>query len=196
MSKLKAEGDSNIFVLSYHVDYWDHLGWKDPFSQAAFSDRQRQYAQRFSLESIYTPQLIVDGREEFVGSDEKRLRTALANTSVTSTIINASAERISEDEVRLTYSLVPSAKAKLNVALVQTEANTVVKRGENEGRTLHHVNVVRELKTVEAATAGTVSLPLPDDFKNASLSLLVFVQQSDGKIAGVKHLTLPLHKEA
>lgn len=73
---IQAES-KDVYVLSYHVDYWDRLGWKDPFSQAAFTERQRDYAQQFNLESIYTPQVVINGVKEFVGSDEQRLRSIL-----------------------------------------------------------------------------------------------------------------------
>lgn len=81
IDKLVTEKGSEIYILSYHIDYWDHIGWKDPFSQAAFTNRQRQYGRHFSLESIYTPQVIVNGIDEFVGSDERKLRASITANS-------------------------------------------------------------------------------------------------------------------
>lgn len=193
LRELKAEDHSGVFLLSYHVDYWNHLGWKDPFSQAAFSNRQRQYAQRFGLDGSYTPQLIVNGEEEFVGSDEKRLRASLAKGSDAPVRIEASAALTDKNTLRIAYSLSSPAGLTLNAALVQAAAKTEVKRGENGGRTLAHVNVVRELKTVEAQPTGNVVVRLPDEGANVSFSVIVFVQQkSNGKIAGAKEVAVPL----
>lgn len=190
---LKAEGDSNVFVLSYHVDYWDHLGWKDPYSEAAFSDRQRQYAQRLSLESIYTPQVIVNGSEEFVGSDENRLRASLQKANLNAIAIQASVKRITNENVQLAYSSSSASPLLLNVALLQPEATTDVKRGENEGRTLHHVNVVRALKTVDAQRSGTIEFALPTELSKTLLTMIVFAQEKGtGKIMGATQLNIPL----
>ena len=70
--------DPNVIVLSEHVDYWNHLGWRDPFSSSAHSARQQQYARRFGQDGPYTPQMVVDGRVQFVGSDSRRARAAIA----------------------------------------------------------------------------------------------------------------------
>ncbi|MEO7766220.1 MAG: DUF1223 domain-containing protein, partial [Ferruginibacter sp.] len=79
IGELLARNTDNIYVLSYHVDYWNRLGWKDVFSKAEFSSRQRQYASHFSSEGIYTPQVIVNGATEFVGSDKSKLNDAISN---------------------------------------------------------------------------------------------------------------------
>lgn len=197
LSKLKAEADSTVFLLSYHVDYWNYLGWKDPFSQAVFSNRQRQYAQRFGLDGSYTPQLIVNGEEEFVGSDEKRLRTSLAKGSSASVRVTASAAWTDKNTLRVSYSLSSPEGLTLNVALVQNEAKTDVKRGENGGRILQHVNVVRDLKTAEAQPTGNVDIRLPGEGADVPFSVIVFVQQKGGgKIVGAKSITVPLQKGA
>lgn len=183
--------------MSYHVDYWNYLGWKDPFSQAVFSGRQRQYARRFGLDGSYTPQMIVNGEEEFVGSDEKRLRASLAKQQDAPISLEASASLTDKNTLEVSYSLSSSAGLTLNVALVQNEATTEVKRGENGGRTLQHVNVVRKLATVEAQPTGNVTVRLPGEAANVPLSVIVFVQQKGGgKIGGAKGLAVPLQKGA
>ena len=73
----KENSDQPVYILSFHVDYWNNLGWKDPFSSAAYSKRQKEYANRLNLQSIYTPQVIVNGRTEFVGSDEGKMLNAI-----------------------------------------------------------------------------------------------------------------------
>jgi hypothetical protein len=75
----QKEFKENTIVLSYHVDYWDRLGWKDPFSKAAYTDRQRLYAEHLNLQSVYTPQAIVNGKTEFVGSNKTALWNYYSN---------------------------------------------------------------------------------------------------------------------
>ncbi len=193
LSRIKTAGEA--IVLSYHVDYWDHLGWKDAFSQAAFSERQRQYAQQFSLESIYTPQMIVNGQEEFVGSDEQRLRASLAKNDLQPAGFVAKVVSTNNRTVQLNYTLNDPSSVSLNVALVQTGATTVVKKGENEGRTLEHVNVVRELKTIEPQTTGAVEMNLPSGVAKNALSFVVFTQDKNShKINGVLLIDMPFYQ--
>ena len=78
VAKLLKEHKSNVYVLGYHVDYWDDLGWKDIFSNNIFTQRQKAYAKAFKLSSVYTPQIVVNGTEQFVGSDEGKLNNAVA----------------------------------------------------------------------------------------------------------------------
>src|ERR1700733_13645315 len=77
VAKLLQEHAGNVYVLGYHVDYWDNLGWKDIFSNAAYTQRQKEYAKIFKLSSVYTPQVILNGTEQFVGSDENKLNTGV-----------------------------------------------------------------------------------------------------------------------
>lgn len=135
----------NIVVLAYHVDYWNRLGWKDPFSDARNTERQNYYAGIFGLNSIYTPQAIVNGKKEFVGSDRSQLETA----------ITSSVEKNRKFE--LTTSIKPNGKITAFVhnadlqpgemivmALVQKAAVSQVKRGENAGKNLKHINLVNK----------------------------------------------------
>lgn len=192
VTKIAAEKMEQVYVLSYHVDYWDYLGWKDPFSQAAFSDRQRYYAQKFSLESSYTPQVVVNGVDEFVGSDEPKLRSSIEkNSTVTPIVIDV--KRKDETTVEVSYKLPVNEPVLLNVALVQPEATTSVKRGENGGRTLHHINIVRQLKTLApTGSTGTVQLQIPAELKETAFEVIAFTQQKSGtKITGAAQVTLP-----
>ncbi len=79
VSKVLSENKPDVYILSFHVDYWDRLGWKDDFSQATFSDRQKQYARYLSLDGVYTPQIVVNGTDQFVGSNETHLRSSIKN---------------------------------------------------------------------------------------------------------------------
>lgn len=173
--KIAAE-NKEVYVLSYHVDYWDHLGWKDPFSQPLFTERQRQYAKQFNLESIYTPQVVINGAEELVGSDEQRLRSSLLRSG-TLPSFNLSAERKNAATINLTYELKITEPMKVQIALIQPKAVNEIKRGENSGRTLHHVNVVRLLKTLDANSASSsVVVNVPASLQDKAFEILLFTQ--------------------
>lgn len=145
---------NKIIPLAFHVDYWDQLGWKDPFSHHHWTIRQQRYAQMFQSDSIYTPQMVVDGRYQWVGSDEEKVRymwdTALKepDEAVLDVVVSAS----SENE----RHLIINVYAKLNddaikdgielfTALYENGMDTVVPHGENSGKTLHEDFVVRQL---------------------------------------------------
>jgi hypothetical protein len=145
------ESGRRVYGLSFHVDYWDRLGWRDRFSSAAFTSRQTEYAHRFGLRSLYTPQMVVNGGREFVGSNSSAVRAAidesLSRPSEATPGISVTASG-HDLYVRCTVAHSPPG-ATLNVAWVQARAVSSPDRGENGGRTLRHVNVVRDLRTVE-----------------------------------------------
>lgn len=191
LSKIAAE-NKNVYVLSYHVDYWDHLGWKDPFSQSLFSERQRQYAKQFNLESIYTPQIVINGAEQVVGSDEKRLRSSLLRSG-TMASIDLNAVRRSASTIHLSYQLKITEAVMLHLALIQPRAVNEIKRGENSGRTLHHTNVVRQLKTLDAKSASTsLDVNIPASLQDKEFELLLFTQnEKDHRITAATAVTIP-----
>jgi len=139
-----------VYALSFHVDYWDRLGWKDRFSSAAWSRRQGEYARRFDLGSLYTPQLVVNGAKEMVGSDatqvEAALHAALARAARVPVTVHATARGL-DVSVHCKVEQAP-AGAVLLVAWVDATASSAPDNGENRGRALHHVNVVRDLRSV------------------------------------------------
>src|SRR5215471_9636334 len=140
---------AQIVVLSEHVDYWNHIGWADPYSSPAFSARQEQYAQRFRIQGPYTPQMVVDGRSEFVGSDARAAESAIRSA----TKYPKAAIRISEDgsAVIIDVGSLPAGtarKAAVFAAYAADSGTQDVLRGENKGRKLHHVAIVKELKQI------------------------------------------------
>lgn len=177
---------AQIIVLSEHVDYWNRLGWTDPFSSALFTQRQQDYVTQFHLDSAYTPQLVVDGQKDVVGSDERAARAAIlkAETQVKESI-DLRARRSGAD-AKVEIGVVAAArKANIYVALADDHAQSQVTRGENSGHTLRHVAVVRTLllagKT-DAQGAFTKDLTLPlKDGDNGSWRVVVFLQESGSK---------------
>ncbi len=136
--------DEPVYILAYHVDYWNRLGWKDIFSDPAFSKRQRTYAEWLGLFSVYTPQIVVNGKKEFVGSNEKALRSAiqthLSIKSVTHLEIKGTLKE--NNTVKVTFQVDTLRQpANLFLAFVQKKATSKVTKGENGGRTLSHINI-------------------------------------------------------
>jgi len=157
LAKLLREqpvAEAEIIPVAFHVDYWDHQGWKDPFSSKNFTARQKRYSQIFGEDSVYTPQLIVNGREQVVGSDEAAVRRAIGSATAKAPLPVKVSARANEGGLRLSIDL-PAAPAGAEpidvlVALAEDDLKSVVRRGENEGRTLTHVAVVRRLQTLGA----------------------------------------------
>jgi hypothetical protein len=169
----KLREDTGVIALSEHVDYWDYMGWRDPFSSPVFSERQAAYARRFGLRGPYTPQMVVDGAEEFVGSDAGQARRAIARAAKGPKL----AITVRRDGGRVRVEA--PAKGELWVATVQAEGGAEVARGENAGRRLRHVSIVRTLARVNGFT-HEMAAPGP------GLRVVAFLQEKGaGRILGV-----------
>ena len=147
-----------IFTVAFHVYYWDRLGWKDPFSDSRFTQRQYTYATILNSASVYTPQMIVNGRDSFVGSDHQKatseIKKALTRSSRATVFLQVRAiENSSAYQVRYGVSPVPTG-AVLNVAFTQDGLRTKVTAGENAGHTLHHEGVVRAFQSLSLEPGG------------------------------------------
>lgn len=170
-----------ILALSFHVDYWNRLGWTDPYSHRSFSERQRMYARVFESDRIYTPQMIVNGRDEFVGS-----RRDLAEASIDKALTRSMESKISlQLEMKVRDSTLEinyrcsgqTSRAQLNLALVDNPQANKVERGENSGRTLEHAQVVRAFHTEKkVAEAGTLRLKMPPSLIRQKFSLVGYLQ--------------------
>lgn len=174
-----------VVVLSEHVTYWDHQGWKDPFGSEQFTNRQKAYGFGFNLDSIYTPQLVIDGVTEAVGSDERRIRTLLtaaARTPKPRLMVEASLRpdgTISATVSGPVRADVSADDAELWWALTEDNLVVDVKRGENASRTLRHSGVVRWLsadKIFKPGMIGGVVLPGSSSWKRGSLRVVAFLQ--------------------
>jgi hypothetical protein len=190
-----ASTDINIIPLSFHVDYWDRYGWKDPFSNASFTDRQRDYARQFKLESIYTPQLVINGEYELVGSNksaaEADIRKLLKQDAPLQLIIDDVKKE--NDKLSATcYLKGDFQNCDLFVAVVQKHAEVNVKAGENHGVKLSHTNVVRSFLKLPASEKMNFQIPVPVELTgdNSSVNkqnwqLIIYAQQrTDLKITG------------
>lgn len=177
-----ADGE-RVFVLSFHVDYWNRLGWADPFSAPAYSQRQRDYAHALGNRSIYTPQMVINGETEFVGSREAVAQREvervlqpghMADVGVGLAIHTQRDAKTIDIDWRL--DRLPDG-AVLNLAVVENGLSIDVPRGENRGQTLRHDGVVRVLHTLTpSAKHGSVTLELPQDLAPAQSAVVAFVQ--------------------
>jgi hypothetical protein len=158
LAELVAEQQGRpVYALSFHVDYWNRLGWQDPYSDALYSARQRTYARHLPEGRVYTPQLVINGRRGLVGSRAREVRAALdealANPARTGIVLEAG-EGAGATR-RYTYQLSGrTADLHLYIALAEKEAVNEVLRGENRGRELRHVQVVRQFFRIEAPGQG------------------------------------------
>jgi hypothetical protein len=179
-----------VFALSYHVDYWDRLGWKDPFSQAQFTQRQYDYAKWLNSSNVYTPQIVVNGTDEFVGSDSKKMTQTLNKLSDSDSKIKFKFENIEwkNEAVNLEINLSDLPKnSQLNVALVNKNTETSIPKGENEGRKLTGVNVVRVLQKIPSITLkNEVRILIPKNLEKANTRIIAFQQDKNtNQITGV-----------
>jgi hypothetical protein len=177
VSAIIKEYPDQVYVLGFHVDYWNHLGWKDAFSMAAFSERQRQYAEVFDLNSIYTPQIVVNGITQFTGSDKNKLQNTVASelNKVRTVGIQLNASCNDQKNVLVNYKVNAAEKGIVNIALVQLHATSAVSNGENKGRNLTHINIVRAFKTF-AENMGSASFVIPNGLSSKDCKIIAFVQ--------------------
>lgn len=166
-----------VLPLAFHVDYWDDLGWPDPFASPAWSERQREYARALGDNRVYTPELVVAGRIGFVGSDALRAAKAIAaapaQKQLTATVI--------WDASHLRIEASAPSDATLILAIYQDNTRTKVSRGENRGETLANDRVVRKLvRLAEPGKSGKQTIAVDAAWTGAVL----FAQRADSAIVG------------
>lgn len=171
----------SVYGLSFHVSYWNRLGWKDPYSSDQFTDRQKWYAYKMRLSRIYTPQMVVDGREEFVGSQKhlltEKLKSSFANNKKKEIVI--SKVKKSEGLLNLSYQCDLDNKEQIiNIALIQKLASNRVPRGENRHKILTHANVVRAFKTQTFSQIGKVEMIIPELDSSNQYELVLYTQDT------------------
>jgi hypothetical protein len=175
----KKYSDKNVLVAGYHVDYWDKLGWKDIFSDASFTQRQEYYSNIFRLNNIYTPQVVVNGRKEFLGSNKSKLISSieeqLNEKSVVSIKLNVVQNTEGKIDVHYSAEGVDVKKEQAILVLIQKMATNEIKKGENSGRTLHHINIVRNIFYLPLKER-TTSFTLPAGLKKEDVFVAGFIQ--------------------
>jgi hypothetical protein len=195
---------AEIIALSEHVDYWNRLGWADPYSSAEFSERQNSYARAFDTDDIYTPQMIVDGRVQFVGSNRDRARQAITDASrAAKARVEISLRGATVDSANLAISIsdLQSAwtgdSAEVLLAITESGLRSSVSRGENAGRSLHHTAVVRALSSLGSIDSQSKSFSaepvvrIEEKWKRENLKAVVFVQErASRRVLGAAQISM------
>lgn len=174
---------AQLIALEEHVDYWDRLGWKDPFSAAVFTARQEQYARVFNQDSSYTPEMVVNGQAGFVGSDASRAQREIVR-AMQGPRASVSLTRRDPNTLSVRVTNLPAHETADVLAIIAEDNLTIdVRRGENSGRQLTHWSVVRSLVSLgrfEPKKADTfeaeAKLSLAPEWKRENLHVVVLVQ--------------------
>jgi hypothetical protein len=195
----RTDAGQLIVGISEHVTYWNNLGWKDPYSLPVFTDRQSVYASRLSPEGSYTPQMVLNGRDQFVGSDGPALERALRDDARREHFelrIVSSAPTTEGIDVKFAFTGKPSKPLDIIVVLADDTDRSNVLRGENSGRQLQHVFVARSMTRVAMVRDDgehSVRVSFPEGFSTSSGTghhLILFAQeQRQGAIFGAS--TIP-----
>ncbi len=201
LSKLDQQpvAGAELVVLSEHVDYWNHLGWKDPYSSHLYSDRQGAYAGRFGSDDVYTPQMVVDGTYQFVGSSSRAANQAFAEAlnapKIPIQLSSISLERTNILRAHVEIEPAPASfqkgEAEVYMAVALNRAESQVAQGENGGRILAHTAVVRGFSKIGALQRGQsfmqdVQLKVESGTDPRNLRLIAFLQEpNQGRVVGV-----------
>jgi hypothetical protein len=194
LSQMDGTKGPDIIVLGEHVDYWNHPAWTDRFSSHEFTVRQQIYAQHFGLESAYTPQMVIDGQQQVLGSDATVVAHGIDSALKKDKPATITVAKAGGNAYQVSVQG-GSSKGKVFLAVTEDGLSSEVKGGENGGRTLHHAGVVRELRSIGSLSNGgfqkKVDVPLQHDWNPANLKLVVFLQQGDsGPILGATSLSM------
>ncbi len=180
--------EDGVIVLGWHIDYWDYLGWKDEFSRSENTDRQMGYRDRWNLRSLYTPQAVIHGEAQIVGSNERKVRMYVDQFQDEKPMLEI-VQDTSGDTASIKVSPLASGLPAADIFLVRIipEATTSIQRGENAGLTISYVNVVEEMTWIgdwNGRSDVSVRAPLRGDSK-----YVVLVQaQNFGPVLGAEYL--------
>jgi hypothetical protein len=166
----------DIVPLAFHVDYWDYIGWKDPYASPANTQRQHDYAAALGLHMVYTPQMVVDGRTDVVGSERGDVAAAIGKAAGPKLAIAIEKDAGGYRVVIPAAAPPVGGPATVWLALFDSQRETGVKRGENGGRTLKEYNIVREWRQIATWDGSALSLPLAMTGKPAQDGCAIIVQ--------------------
>ncbi len=152
--------DPGIIALSLHVDYWDYIGWRDPYSSPALTARQRDYVKQLGLRYVYTPQMIIDGHADVAGLQRREVLRKIEMAAADRKAIRVRFERSNGGRIVIPAGHAPKGGAAVWLAVYDGSHETKVSRGENAGRRLRNYNVVRELTRIGTWHGERMELPL------------------------------------
>jgi hypothetical protein len=181
-----------LITLSEHVDYWNRLGWKDPFSSAQYSQRQAEYSRALQFEDVYTPQMVVDGRNAFVGSQRKTALEAIEKASDSAKAnVQLTVESATGSTTNLSVKIdnIPEIsrgdKAEVILAVAESGLQSKISRGENAGREITHTAVARRLLKIGTVEGNSFtaepSVKLDPAWKRSATKVVVFLQERNSR---------------
>jgi len=184
--------NAQVIALGQHVDYWNYIGWKDRFSSPQFTARQQEYADRLN-DGPYTPQMVIDGTASLVGNDAGGVSRAITRAAAAAKPVQVELSQAG-DQVQIQLRGLANSSPEVFFALVEDGLESKVKAGENDGVTLHHVAVTRELRSLGRASGdawtGMAAVKLDGGIRKEKSQALVFVQNAGGKVVGVNTIVL------
>uniref|UniRef100_A0A5B7A047 Uncharacterized protein n=1 Tax=Davidia involucrata TaxID=16924 RepID=A0A5B7A047_DAVIN len=194
-----------VIVLAYHVDYWDYMGWKDPFGSSQWTVRQKAYVEALKLDTMFTPQVVVQGRAQCVATDQDAVLSSIASAPrVPAPTFQATFKRPTPESMQVSLrgalrSKVDSNGANIMVALYENSLVTDCPKGENKGRVLSNDFVVRKLEklcsvkdiSAKKTITATVNFSLWEAFNSSKCGVAVFVQNASHHISGSQNFHLP-----
>jgi hypothetical protein len=183
LEQIKNEFGDDVITLSYHVDYWDYIGWKDPFATKGFTQKQYDYAEKFKSRSVYTPQAVINGRTHHTGSDKPSIYRALdsKNESIKAIDLTITKTQQKGNAISVDYSISDTRTAnQLTFVIAIDQKITQVKRGENRNKTLKNTHIVVAEQTIHQYTSnGQIELKLPDWIKDQDqLSVVAYATKN------------------
>lgn len=170
----------NIFVLEYHVDYWNRLGWKDPLSKFQFTRRQENYSRVLAEKELYTPEIVINGNTSFSGTKEASLKEAIkkAKVQIQQNLFSIKKDSVSKDTLYISYTFSKADQnAVFRLAITENDITTSIKAGENNTKVIKNNYVVRLLHSVDGVKkVAQIKIPLKDVLLNDKTELVGFIQ--------------------
>lgn len=187
LAKYVLQNNPNIIPLAFHVDYWNYIGWKDPFSKAQFTNRQRNYLNQLNAQGNYTPELIINGKYELVGSRENEINILVNKELTIKKEYNISIKKASTSNnlVNIEFDADTNPNTVVNLALVKKKEITSIKRGENNGLKQTNYNIVYDFKSINNATKSNfnTNFQFKSDWLATDFMVVAYIQNTKtGKV--------------
>lgn len=180
-TELARKNGSDIFILQYHVDYWNNRGWKDPYSKYQFTMRQENYSRVLAEKELYTPEVVINGTRSFTGSKEQTMKAELSAALLKKmpNVLTLKKDSIARDTLFLTYtSSIENNNSVVKIAITQDGLKSSVTAGQNANKSMLHNNVVRILYSFDGVKKSyQVKVPLNKFQLNSSCKIIGFIQR-------------------
>lgn len=192
LAKFAMQNNSSIIPLAFHIDYWNRLGWNDPFSKAQFTERQRNYASQLNVQGNYTPQIVINGKHELVGSYKKEIESIVSEELALPSNFNTTIKKatLENNQITIEFEADKYPNTVINFALVKKKELTIIKRGENSGLKQTNYNIVYDFNSIPNTPklCNKTSFKFKSEWLPSDFMIVAYLQniQSGQIIAGTK----------